>query len=110
MKPLRAVRRMIPARFFAVAEIDPTKVDRLVAHLRAGGTVPPVVVALYGSEAMPLDGHHRLSAYAIIGREADAWTVSGRQFDALDTRCRESGVGRAEDFVLCDGVPAMQIA
>ena len=109
-RPLHAVRRSIPARFITVAEIDPAKVDRLVQHLRTGGTIPPVVVALYGDDAMPLDGHHRLSACAIIGREVDAWTVLGRSFDALDIRCRDLDVGRAEDFVLCDGVPAMQVA
>jgi ParB-like chromosome segregation protein Spo0J len=102
---LKAKRRTIPAAFFPVAEIDAEKVGELVSHLQRGGAVPPVVVALYGDKAMPLDGHHRMQAHRLLGRLVDAWVVDGRAFDDLCTKHR-----RAEDYILCDGVPAMQVA
>lgn len=109
--PLQAERRMIYPRLCAIAEIDSAKVDALEIHLAAGGSIPPVVVAMYGESVMPIDGHHRLSAAARLGLNIDAWTVSGRAFDALDCRLQDRGDdSRAEDHIMCGGVPAMAVA
>ena len=102
---------MIYPRLCAVAEIDTAKVDALERHLAAGGSIPPVVVAMYGESAMPIDGHHRLMAAARLGMNIDAWAVSGRAFDSLDCRLRDRGDGtRAEDHIMCGNVPAMAVA
>jgi ParB-like chromosome segregation protein Spo0J len=109
--PLQAERRMIYPRLCAVAEIDIAKVDALERHLAAGGSIPPVVVAMYGESAMPIDGHHRLMAAARLRMNIDAWIVSGRAFDALDCRLRDRGDDtRAEDHIMCGNVPAMAVA
>lgn len=100
-----ARREQIAANFFAMAEIDPAKVESLVQHLLRGGRVPPVVAATYGDKAMPLDGHHRFAAHRILNRPIDAWTISGKMFDRLCTEHR-----RAEELILCDGIPAMHVA
>jgi hypothetical protein len=104
---LDAEWRCIPADFCAVAFIDGKKVDALVAHLRAGGAVPPPVVVQYGDSFMPLDGHHRLAAAQRLDLEMDAWVVRGRRFEDLDLRCAPD---RAEDFVFCGGVPFRDVA
>jgi len=105
MKPIEAVRKVIKPTFFQQNEIDPAKVANLVRHLRSGGKVPPAVVATYGDKAMPLDGHHRMSAYEEIGWNLEAYVAPGDAFDELCCECRN-----AEAFVLCDGVKAMQVA
>lgn len=102
---IEAARRNIKPDFFQQNEIDDDKVAALVKHLRSGGAVPPVVVAMYGGQAMPLDGHHRMSAFREIGREIDAYVVHGDVFDELCTECRD-----AEAFVICDGLKSMQVA
>lgn len=110
---LHAKRVLIPAGFkwFAQQQVDFWKVQDLRAHIRAGGKVPPVVVARYGDEYMPLDGHHRSGAHADEDMPLDAWVVSGRAFDNLDIVARDSDPPcHAEDLVLCDGVPALQVA
>ena len=66
-------------------EVDEDKVQRIVVHLRAGGTVPPVVVALYGTRALPLDGPHCILAQERLNLLVDAWMVPGRSFDRLCT-------------------------
>ena len=107
MRPrsLNARRLTISPDYFAMAEIDPDKVAALVDHLQSGGTVPPVVVARYGDKVMPLDGHHRMEAHRRLQRDIDAWVVDGKAFDRL---CMYEQ--RAEDRVMCAGVPAMQVA
>jgi hypothetical protein len=41
----------------------------------------------------------------------EAWVVDGKKFEALDMKCRDSGyLGRAEDFIMCDGIPALMVA
>jgi hypothetical protein len=107
---LQAVKQTIPAKFFAQVEIDPVKVQALVKHLRSNGEVPPVVVVDYDGEYMPLDGHHRLSAAKVLGIHLEAWVVPGEAFEDLDRDCRDNDNGRAEDHVMCDGVPAMKVA
>lgn len=104
-KTLAARRLFIHPDYFAMAVMDPAKVQALVRHLRAGGKVPPVVAALYGDKAMPLDGHHRMEAHAILGRRVDAWAVDGDDFDELSSEERN-----AEAFVTCGGVPALKVA
>lgn len=112
MRKLIAQRSKIPPHsFFCQNEIDAAKVDALVDHLRNGGTVPPVVAAKYGDEYMPIDGHHRLSAAERLEMTSDAWTVSGEKFETLDEQCRIAGIKqRAEDLIVCGGVPAMKVA
>jgi ParB-like chromosome segregation protein Spo0J len=109
VRPLHARRERIEPSFFAVAETDQLKVAAIAAYLREGGTVPPVVVVLYGNDAMPIDGHHRMAAHAELGLDVDAWTVTGRSFEALDRRVRPYG-HRTEDHVTCGGVPALRVA
>jgi len=107
-----AVRGKIPPHsFFCQAEIDSAKVDALVSHIKAGGKVAPVVAVKYRTEYMPIDGHHRLAAFEELELVADAWLVDGNKFETLDQLVRmDSDNNRAEDFVFCDGVPALKVA
>lgn len=102
---IEAARQIIKPDFFQQNEIDGGKVAALVKHLQAGGTIPPAVVAMYDGQAMPLDGHHRMSASRKLGRKVDAYVVHGDVFDELCAECRD-----AEAFVICDGVKSMQVA
>jgi hypothetical protein len=103
---VNAIRRRIGTAMAGQHEIDADKVRRLVEHLRSGGELPPVVVAMYADKALPLDGHHRLCAYAEVGQSlVDAWVIPGQAFDRLCARHRD-----AERFVYCDGVPALDVA
>lgn len=112
MRKLKAKLGKIPPNaFFSQHEMDAAKVDALVAHLQSGGTVPPVVVARYGSEHMLIDGHHRLMAAQRLGLTLDAWIVDGEKFETLDQQCQIAGTGaRSEDHVTCGGVPALHVA
>lgn len=112
MRKLIAKRQKIPPHsFFSQHEIDLLKVEAIAAHLKAGGSVTPVVAAKYGDEYMPIDGHHRLAAAECLGLSLDAWTVPGTKFEALDQQCRAAHIKeRAEDLILCDGIPALKIA
>lgn len=110
IRHLRANLRQVNPVFFSVAEICADKVDRIVKHLQYGGCIPPVVVVLYGQTMMPIDGHHRLAAARKMNRAISAWVISGREFDKLDVRCRELDACRAEDHILCGGVPAKLVA
>jgi hypothetical protein len=87
-------------------EIEWAKVEAIRAHLRAGGKVPPAVVAVYARALLPLDGHHRTIAHDQEGLPLDAYTVPGRTFDRLDSRMGS----RAEELIFCDGVPCMEVA
>lgn len=111
MRKLIAKRKRIPPHsFFGQHEIDPAKVDAIRLHLKAGGSVPPVVAVQYGTEFMPLDGHHRLLAAEYLGMTLDAWVVDGAKFETLDQQLRAAHhPQRAEDLVTCDGVPAMKV-
>lgn len=103
---VNAVRMSIACSMFGQHEIDLVKVAQLVAHLRGGGEVAPVVVAKYGDRVLPIDGHHRLCAFAEVGAaQVDAWVVAGRVFDRLCALHRD-----AESHILCGGVPALQVA
>lgn len=102
---LKAKRGLIAVPFVRQHEMDDEKVALLIRHLQAGGTVPPVVVALYPTFALPLDGHHRMAASEHLGLSVDAWFVSGRAFDRLCTQVRD-----AENYVDCGGTPAMKLA
>ncbi|MBK6616392.1 hypothetical protein [Ottowia sp.] len=102
---VNATRRAVTCELIRHHEIDPEKVRALVDHLVAGGTVPPVVLAVYGRKALALDGNHRVLALRQLEREVDAWVISGRAFDRLCTLHRD-----AENHVLCGGVMAMQVA
>ncbi len=102
---------MITPIFFAQAEIDPSKVAEITAARAAGIPMPPVVAVRYGSSYLPLDGHHRMSADHALGRQTDAWIVEGPAFERLDRYARDlDPAQRAEDLVMCAGVPAMQVA
>ena len=109
---LRANRKLIPPEFVLVHEVDERKVEAIVAHLRMGGSIPPIVVVDYGSWVMPIDGHHRLYAAQRLSLAVDAWVVKAAAFERLDCDCRNDGDGlnRAEDFVYCGGVPAKAVA
>lgn len=103
---IKAVRRETTCAMFGQHEIDLSKVARLVAHLRSGGEVPPVVVAEYGDKVLPIDGHHRLSAFGEMGwSTVDAWVVSGQAFDRLCAAHRD-----AESHIDCGGVNALEVA
>ena len=91
--------------WFHVQEIDRDKVEALRKHLRAGGKVPPVVLARYGDSLMPIDGHHRMEAHDLEGIGHDAWVVPGHQLERL---CRINH--RGENYVMCGGVPAFEVA
>lgn len=113
MRKLKATRTRYEAgtSWSAIAEIDSDKVEALRAHIRAGGKVPPVVVVQYSAHLMPLDGHHRMSAWDAEGLPYDTYSVKGPAFENLDILARDQDEpSRAEDHVLCDGVPAMQVA
>ena len=112
MRKLNAKRRWIPPGcFFAQHEIDLDKVYSIECHLRDGGSVPPVVAIRYGAKYLPIDGHHRLTAAARLGYSLKAWVIDGDRFESLDQKCRMRDDGkRAEDFILCDGVPALAVA
>lgn len=103
---VNAVRMSIACAMFGQHEIDPLKVSQLVEYLRDGGEVAPVVVARYGDRVLPIDGHHRLCAFAEIGATlVDAWVVPGGVFDRLCAAYRD-----AESHILCGGVPALLVA
>lgn len=111
MRKINAKLTTIAPKFFPIAEIDRAKVSALVSHMRAGGAVPPVVVVNYGKEGyMPIDGHHRLSAAEALGQDIQAWVVTGRAFEDLDIRCRDEQAGRAEQYIMCGGVSALDVA
>jgi hypothetical protein len=74
----------------------------------AGETPPPVVVVDYSGVYMPLDGHHRMTVDAILHLETDAWVVDGAAFDDLD--CMLMRPDCAENYVRCDGVPALKVS
>src|SRR3990172_5224744 len=110
---LHADRETIPPGFtwFRQNEIDWSKVDAIRVHLRSGGSIPPVVVCRHGDDILPLDGHHRTAAAHAEGLPLDAWTVDGEAVGGLECEVDALGVsGRAEDYVLCGGVPAMAVA
>lgn len=90
-------RGAIAPHFFRQHEIDPAKVLAIVDHLSEGGLIPPVVVARYGAEVMPLDGHHRLAACQILGRECDAHECDG---EALEDFAIEVGSAEADRLIL----------
>jgi hypothetical protein len=101
-----AVRRTLSLGSVAKQhEVERSKIDAIKRHITGGGTVPPVVIALYGKSALPLDGHHRAIAHLELGLSIDAWVISGRTFDSLCARYTD-----AESCVYCDGVPAMHVA
>ena len=93
------------AAWFAVQEIDWDKVAALRKHLRAGGKVPPVVLARYGDKLMPIDGHHRMAAHDLEAMGHTAWVVPGHQLERL---CRMES--RGERYVMCGGVGAFEVA
>jgi ParB-like chromosome segregation protein Spo0J len=104
-RKVNATRQRIKLPIAQQHEVDPAKVAALVDHLKGGGSIPPVVVAKYRGFVLPLDGHHRMLACEALGCDVDAWVVPGSTFDRLC--CTERN---AESFILCGGVPAMQVA
>jgi len=108
MTPVHAERRKINPLFFAQHEMDLAKVQAIALHVQTGGTVPPVVAVDYGDRYMPLDGHHRMAAHQLLNMMVDAFVVPGSAFDNLEIECPADA--RAEDHVLCDGIPALQVA
>jgi ParB-like chromosome segregation protein Spo0J len=101
------VRTIIPAGFDWTAqnEIDQGKVEAIRAHLRAGGSVPPVVVAQYKGFIMPIDGHHRTAAHDAEGLPLDAYVIKGAAYERL-TRIHY----RDTNCIFCDGVAALEVA
>jgi hypothetical protein len=111
IEPLHATGRHIKYQMLFTAEIDQAKVRAIMIKIVLGEELPPVVAAIYGDTAMPLDGHHRMFAHGMLDREVDAYTVDGEAFDELDAQAQDEGLGkRAEDYILCDGVPAKAVA
>ena len=105
--PAKAKLETIPAHaaWFQQNEIDWDKVTKIRKHLRGGGKVPPVVLARYGDEFMPIDGHHRMAAHDLEGLAHDAWVVPGHQFERVDRT-----EGRAGNHILCGKLTAFEVA
>lgn len=101
MKLPRFERRSIEPLFFGQHEIDEAKA-RHYAKLMLGGTVfPPAPVARYGDRVLPIDGHHRLRAYQIIGQRADVWECDGDAYDDFSCRVGSHEADRAILNSLC---------
>ena len=107
---LNAELKTIQPVFSKVVDIDADNVARIVAKIKAGDSLPPPVVVDLGSTFMPLDGHHRLSAYSQLGRPLQAWVVDEEAFEDLDIYCRDNDLGRAEDNILCGGQKVFDVA
>lgn len=90
-------RREIEPRFFPQHEIEPAKVRRYAQRLKNGEEPPPAIVARYGDEVMPIDGHHRLSAARESGRLCDVWECDG---EALEDYCIALGSAEADRRIL----------
>lgn len=105
LRPIAAKQAKLRAAIVQQHEMDLGKVAAIQAHLASGGKVPPVVAVTMGVKALPLDGHHRMQAAHNLGLEVDAWTITERQFDRLCMQTHD-----AESYVICGGVPAMQVA
>jgi hypothetical protein len=99
-------RHMLVAPVLAISsDLEPEKLKGLVDFIQRGGRVPPVVAARYGETLMPLDGAYRIAAHAELGKEVDAWLISGTSYDKL---CDLTN--RPEDYIICGTVPAMEVA
>jgi hypothetical protein len=103
-----AKRETIPTGFgwTRQVEIDPDKVAAIRAHIRAGLPLPPVVVVVYGTTLLPLDGHHRTIAHALEGLRSTPTPCPA----APSTAWMRASASHAEDFIFCDGVPCMAVA
>lgn len=112
MRPIHAKLEVLPAGFkwFSQHEREGLKVDRLCVAVTRGMPLPPPVVVRVGDSVMPIDGHHRTAAHDHLKRPLEAWVVGNRAFENLCMRVRDEGLLHPEVFVLCDGVPALQVA
>lgn len=90
-------RREIEPKFFPQHEIDPTKARHYFEKLSQGEKPPPAVVARYGDEVMPIDGHHRLWAAREFGRLCDVWECDG---EAFEDYCIAIGSAEADRRIL----------
>ena len=99
-------RHMLVAPVLAtLSGLEPEKLKDLVDFMQRGGHVPPVVASRYGEALMPLDGAYRIAAHAELGKEVDAWLISGTSYDKL---CDLTN--RPEDYVMCGTIRAMEVA
>lgn len=114
IRPIHAelITLRAPFRWFAQHEMEPTKVEAVRALVRAGAPLPPPVLVGVGREVayMPIDGHHRTRAHDLEGCDLAAWVVGGRAYENLCIRCRDEGAGNPDDYVLCAGVKAHDVA
>lgn len=72
----------------AVSNAVATAYSRL---MQRGRCFPPVVVVDYGDSMMPLDGHHRLTAAKMLGRDHAAVIVDGEWFEDQCIRRKDQG-------------------
>jgi hypothetical protein len=56
-----------PRRFSQINPTDPGKVDAMVADLRRGARMPPVIASQHVNMLHLHDGHHRAAAHATLG-------------------------------------------
>lgn len=93
-----------PYKIIPRHEIDPAKVEKIKAAVKAGKDMPnPVVVSLGNSEYMPIDGHHRL-AVEPQGYHL-AWIIGAKVYDRL---CMVHD--NPEEYILCGDQLAMEVA
>jgi hypothetical protein len=107
---LNAELKTIQPVFFNVVDVDADNVERIIAKIKSGDSLPPPVVVDLGHTFMPLDGHHRLSAYSQLGMSLQAWVVDEEAFEDLDIYCRDNDLGRAENNILCGGKKVFDVA
>lgn len=111
MQFIHAKREMIRPDFICMVEIDESKVEDIMRRLALGQQMPAVVAVRMDETNMPLDGHHRMKAHDRMGLMVHAFTVGAREFEDLDLNAQNlCPPKRAEDLILCDGVPAMEYA
>ncbi len=103
--PIHARHMLVAPVLATLSDLESEKLKGLVEFMQRGGQVPPVVAARYGETLMPLDGAYRIAAHAELGRQVDAWLISGTSYDKL---CDLTN--RPEDYVFCGTVHAMEVA
>lgn len=80
-----------PDAWFPVHSVLPGRARGYARLMARGRDFAPVVVVDYEGQAMPLDGHHRLTAAGMLSRPFPAWCIDGEWFEAICERRRRDG-------------------
>ena len=80
-----------PSDWFGVHEVCERRAAGYARLMQMGRRFPPVVVVDYDGCAMPLDGHHRLTASKQIGRPHRAVIFNGDWFEDQCIRRKDAG-------------------